>query len=446
MRTGRCISCGLCAATFRAPGDATRVSIVYDDAVGYYRPRVDGWVEGSDPGAFVCPGERMDMPALSMLEYGAQPDDAVMGRYVAVRAVQSTDRSDRKLAASGGAIPAILRHLFTENRIDAAYCVVQEPGRRDGIGRLIRSVSEIGRIHGSFYHPPDFGHELPQLFAEQSRFAFVGLPCQVAGLRMAMAADPALRRRCVAVIAAFCGGYNTFRGIAWYLERFGVAADEVAEIRYRDGAWPGTITVQTKDGRTIRDIPRVRGNTRWGVLRYLSAFQGSWMLKRCRICPDQIGDFADIAVGDPHLPRFRMRVEADGGAGWSAMLTRTETGERLVREIVAKGGLCEEPLSRDELVASQSYTLDNRRQAAVYARVERWFGGTPPRLSVYAGLRQNRSWRHYLYAVLDLGKLRIPTNGPLRAVLPFWQAFEYLFLRFPLMLTGQRLLKLLRNR
>ena len=29
------------------------------------------------------------------------------------------------------------------------------------------------------------------------------------------------------------------------------------------------------------------------------------MLPRCRICPDQISDFADIALGDPHLPRFK---------------------------------------------------------------------------------------------------------------------------------------------
>ena len=102
------------------------------------------------------------------------------------------------------------------------------------------------------------------------------------------------------------------------------------------------------------------------------------MLKRCRICPDQIGDFADISVGDPHLPRFRALAQQEDGLGYSAMLTRTEKGERVAKSAIVAMRLHEIPLSRDELIDSQGYTLENRRHADIYAQVEAWLHGTPP--------------------------------------------------------------------
>src|SRR5690606_34200632 len=118
------------------------------------------------------------------------------------------------------------------------------------------------------------------------------------------------------------------------------------------------------------------------ILRYVIGFQGYWMLPRCRMCPDQISDFADISVGDPHLPRFRKL-----GGGHSAVVARSERGSSWYARAVSKGVLQEESLSRDELVESQGYTLDNRRHARAYVRVARWLGMAAPRLEVYARLR-----------------------------------------------------------
>ncbi len=439
------MGCGICAATLRGAASSVEVTMVADDKRGHPRPDVKGWKEGLAPGEFLCPGAMMNLPALSQQEFGAQPTDPIVGIVQATRAVQSTNADDLARAASGGAIPAILRHLFASGAIEVAYAVVQVPGQREGVGVRLRETGRIVETHGSFYHPPNFGGELPALLNGSERFAYVGLPCQVAGLRMAMSENPDLRKRAIMVISAFCGGYNTFQGVAWYLKAFGIDGREVAEIRYRDGPWPGAIAVTMKDG-TVRRAPRIQGNSRWKIMRYMAAFQGGWMLKRCRICPDQIGDFADISVGDPHLPRFRKQIQEQNGAGWSAMITRTRRGEALIAAMIGTGALLEQSLSRDEVVASQGYTLDNRRQSTTYAKVERWLGGQPPQVTVYEGLQKFRRLRHFINAVLDLAKLRLPKKGPLLVVAPFWQAFEYVFLRFPLLLTGDRLSKMLRNR
>lgn len=446
VANGQCIGCGFCAATFRDNLPETSVAIEYDEREGIYRPVVRGWSEEKPTGTFICPGSSMDMPSLSELTYQAQPSDVMTGIWKDIRAVASTDVTDRKQAASGGAVPAILRHLFETGAIDCTYCVITPPGSRDGYGAVLTSVEDLRLIHGSVYHPADFGRQLRTLFEGEGRFAFVGLPCEVAALRQVLADRPDIRERCVAAISIFCGGINRFDGIAYYLAAFDLSADRVRTIRYREGDWPGSMAVGVEGEDRPRVVHRIHGNTRWRILRYMAAFQGPWMLKRCRICPDQIGDFADIAVGDPHLPRFRALAKENGGQGYSAIITRTDSGEAIVVAALKNGALQEVPLSRDELVASQGYTLENRRQARFYAEVEQKLGGVPPSIVPYHGIEDRVRLQHRLSAFLDLIKLRAPKGRVILAMLPFWQAFEYLFLRFPLLLLGNRLMKLLRNR
>jgi coenzyme F420 hydrogenase subunit beta len=446
VKRGQCMGCGLCAATFRSHNKGVAVTMTFDSSTGTYRPEVSGWSELVEPGTFICPGAQMDMREVSQQVFGSQPDDPVTGMLLGVRAVCSSDQAERQRAASGGAIPAILRHLFEQKLIDAAYCVVSGAEPRDAGGRIIRNATELNLIHGSIYHPADFGRELAELLSEDYRFAIVGLPCQIAGFRMLSAKQPELRQRCVITISTFCGGINTFDGVSYYLEAFGIAGSEVAEIRYREGPWPGRISLRLAGESEYRSIPRIRGNSRWRIMRYMAAFQGGWMLKRCRICPDQLGDFADISVGDPHLPRFRHMCAEENGAGYSAMITRTTVAETLIAKMLELGLLREKPLSRDELVASQSYTLDNRRQANVYAQVDRLLGGIPPHLTVYEGIDRRTALRHYVCACLDLLKIVLPKTALIRRLLPYWQVFEYLFLRFPFLLIGNRLMKILRGR
>ena len=166
------------------------------------------------------------------------------------------------------------------------------------------------------------------------------------------------------------------------------------------------------------------------------------MLPRCRLCPDQVSDFADIAVGDPHLPRFRAR----GGQGYSAVLTRTARGEALIQAALTDRRLAEEPMNREEIIESQGYTLDNRRNAVAYVRVARWLGLTPPNLTVYPEWERGQKVRHYVNAWVDLVKIVLPRNRVLKLFYIPWQIFEYLFLTFAPRLIWKRLTNLARNR
>lgn len=405
-----CVGCGFC--TLASPA----VAMVYDPARDAIVPAASDLQ--APP---FCPGATMDMPALSEAVHGRQPDDPMLGiarRHVAAYA---TDRAVRDRSASGGVTTAALKWLFDTGRIDVAYAL--DPGARPGEarGRVLRSAAELVAIRGSNYHPASFGQGLRELIDGTERFAFVGLPCEIAALEMLKQQRPELAERHILSIGLFCGGINTYRGIAYYLEGFGVAWGAITSLQYRYGTWPGRIRVTTEQQPEPKIVPRSRhGNKPWNVLRYFMAMQGPWMLPRCRMCPDQVADFADLAVGDPHLRRFRERKD-----GFSVVIARTERGERLLAEAVAAGAIAEEPITRDEIVTSQGWTIDQRRHVEAYRGPARFWRFAYPAISVYVPLRGRGTFKHRLFAFLDLMKIRFPKGRFARRLFVPWQAIEF---------------------
>lgn len=438
IEQGLCMGCGICSVSLEA-GDVP-VQMKLDPDRGHFIPVIESSKE--DGSACICPGASIDMPELSRQVYGKLPKDPLVGQYLAIRAASAVDNEIRRKAASGGMIPAILKYLFDTGEIDMAYCVRAGENALDARGVIIKSGDDLSDISGSVYHPVNFGASLNDLINLKTRFAFVGLPCEIAGLEMLKAKLPDLSERHVLSIGLFCGGVNTLDGIDYYLRSFDISMKEVRNIEYRYGDWPGKIRLWLKSTGEEKIIPRIRGNSRWKILRYVVAFQGYWMLKRCRMCPDQISDFADISVGDPHLPRFRQAENQ----GVSAVVTRTHRGEDLMQSLIEGGVVKEESLSRDELVTSQGYTLDNRRHVLAYLRVGKWLGLKTPQLETYSELSAEISFRHYVYAWVDLMKVALSGKRWLMWLYIPWQIFEYLFITFTPSLIVKRFVKLVRNR
>lgn len=442
VKDGLCIGCGFCLVSLKMTKAKVKAEMGYDLELDCFVPKIINWHPDVKFDDFICPGLNMDMVKLARQVHGEIPEDFILGTYKNLRICYSTDSDVREKAASGGVIPAALSYLFATGQIDAAYCVLPDGGPYEAKGHLIRSPNELKKIHGSVYHPVNFGAELDSLVEGSERFAFVGLPCQIAGLEMLKISQPTLAKRHVLSLGLFCGGINTFKGVAYYLKDFKIPWSEVKKISYREGPWPGKIKVTLKSSGKEVLIPRIQENSRWKILRYVIAFQGYWMLKRCRLCPDQVSDFADISVGDPHLPEYKSR----GGDGFSITISRTERGENLLKEMLAKGKIIAENISRDSVVASQGYTIDNRRHIEAYLKLTRLFGGEIPNITVYPEINKSTGIRHYVYAAVDLMKIALPKHKIIEAFYIPWQIFEYLFITLTPSLIIKRLIKLMRNK
>lgn len=435
-----CIGCGFCIAS----SPIGMIKIVLDDDHDRFIPVVQGSMSPEEDSRIVCPGARLDMVELSMQVHRRLPTDYRIGVYQKIRVCYDTDPSERGKASSGGVAPAVLRNLFEKGAIDIAYCLAPGTGPYDAKGRILRSPKELEYVHGSVYHPTNFGAELQDLvYKETGRFAYVGLPCQIAGLEIMKSRIPSLKSRHALSIGLFCGGLNRFAGISYYLRGFGIDWKEIAAIEYRKGPWPGKINIQRNSNRGNILVPRIAGNSRWKILRYLASFQGYWMIKRCRLCADPLSDFADISVGDPHLPIYRR--QSDKG-GFSLVVTRTQRGESQIRELIHAGRLHEDQANTETVYSSQGYTLDNRRHVHSYMCMAKIFKETVPELKIYPTAIDNVSLRHYKWAIFDLLKLKLRRYEMLRPFYPFFQALEYLFITFYPSLFFERLSKILRNK
>ena len=210
---GHCMGCGFCTLAYgREQHGGPSIVMRYSPEMDHYVPAVRNWRPGDETGDVVCPGKTMDMPALAAAVYGHQPADPTIGEVIAVRAGHATDPVVRRSPASGGVPPPWLNYLFDPGKSAAAYCGVAGDEPIQSAGRVIRTKADLADIHGSIYHPVDFGRELARLVDGTERFAFVGLPCEVAGLEMLKRRMPELARRHVISIGLFCGGINSHCG------------------------------------------------------------------------------------------------------------------------------------------------------------------------------------------------------------------------------------------
>jgi len=442
VQDGNCMGCGFCSATYnKNPSEKTTITMKYSPEKDFIIPVVENWHPESGSGSFICPCDEVDMSNLSKQVHGKLPKDYVLGVYKKIRVSYSTDKKLRKKAASGGLIPEILKYLFDTKKISCAY--VLHPGNNpySAKGIIVRGASEISQLHGSVYHPTDFGAALKELTKEDGKFAFVGLPCQIEGLEMYKAKNRDFADKHYISIGLFCGGVNTFKGIEYYLNGYKINWQEVQQIKYREGSWPGKIKVKTNSsGEKI--VPRIQDNSRFKILRYMASFQGYWMLKRCRLCPDQINDFADIAVGDPHLKKYKEKKSS----GFSAVISRTILGESILGELEQRKKIISENLTRDSLVKTQGYTLDNRRHSLAYLKVNKLLGGKNPNITYYPEVQKNLKFRHYKHAFVDLLKIYLPKNKIIEFFYIPVQIFEYLFITLVPSIIVERLRKIITNK
>jgi coenzyme F420 hydrogenase subunit beta len=214
---------------------------------------------------------------------------------------------------------------------------------------IARNRKEILSSSGSKYCPVDCSKAVQEVYNLPGKFAFVGLPCQIAALRKIEETNSAIKDKIVLHIGLFCGHNVSFAGTKLLLENMHIKSQDVEDLRYR--ARKGNVTgmlIKTKDGKE-RFIPSKKYWTRF--------FNYFFVPSHCLNCQDLTSELADISVGDAWLPVYKK-----SGMRHCVFITRNPESSKMIQLAMAKGFLNAKKVDGATVVKSQRLHLQIKKR------------------------------------------------------------------------------------
>jgi coenzyme F420 hydrogenase subunit beta len=340
---GLCCGCGTCAGV--CPTEAIRMNV----SQGLYVPEIeDEKCSRCRVCIESCPGHSVDFKALCSKIFGGQPENTLLGNYLGCYIGHSTDDEIRYNSSSGGIVTQLLIFALENNFIDGALVTrMRKDNPLEPEAFIARTREEVISASKSKYCPVAANIGLRQILKENGRFAVVGLPCHIHGVRKAERVFKLLDRRIVLHIGLLCSHMVNFAGTDLLLEKMRIKKEQVRKLNYRGKGWPGSMSVEVKH-RSNLSIPLIGGwNAYWPVF---SSFFFTPM--RCTMCPDQTSELADISLGDAWLPELKYEK-----SGESIIITRTKAGEDILALAASAQAISIKRVDAEKVKQSQAVNL-----------------------------------------------------------------------------------------
>lgn len=301
----------------------------------------------------VCPflDHDVDEDSLAAARYGGIEGiqhRPILGYFLANYVGHVVDEAARLRSASGGLATWLLVRLLEEKWVDAVACVVPRPG--DAAVRfefrLCRTPEEVIMGAGSKYYPVDAAEVICRILSEDGRYALIGLPCLVKGLRLASRRLPKLERRLAFVLGLVCGRVKSRLFTDYLLRHVGRNPAEVTSVAFRGkapGSQPIVLRVSGGKGGEVQLSLPFEGSVYGGVF-----CSESFDADACHACDDLFAETADAALMDAWLPEYR-----EEWRGTSIVLLRDPRLRGLIEVGVARGDLKLDGIAPARVVRSQ---------------------------------------------------------------------------------------------
>ncbi len=333
-----CIGCGLCEMVGKNEGYTMTLN-----GDGFYTPTCPGKRnrEVENQIAKICPGININPP---------ESKNEIWGNIKELYYAWSTDKEVRRSGSSGGGISAVCIYLIERKIVDGILHV----GKLSGNSiynqlNISRNRNDILLNASSKYAPAKVFNHLIDIFENTEEvFAFVGKPCDIAGLKNYFTINPKYKHRIKYYFSFFCAGMPSYNATLKLLSR-AKQLELPYFLKYRGDGWPGYFKAKFNNGEVLK----VSYEESWGSVL------GKQVHSRCKICPDGIGLMADIVFGDAWetkdgYPDFEERD------GRSLAISRTDSGEKLINEAFRNKFILIENLEKDKIAKMQPYQYQRR--------------------------------------------------------------------------------------
>ena len=341
LKADACTGCGMCSLLDGG------LSMTLE--TGYLRPTATGAPDQLEGAARIfdraCPGRRV-----SAQNAPGSTRHPLLGSYLGIWVAWATDETARHRGSSGGVLTALHEWLLQEQK-DARIvsAAVSERAASRTVPVTITTREQALASAGSRYAPVGVAGNREILDAPT---AITGKPCEISALR---AAD--LTEETPLLLSFFCAGTPS-QGATQKLvtDLGGPPVDQLTSLRYRGNGWPGRFVAAFEGGEVSADYEQSWGSTLGPATQW-----------RCKICPDGIGESADVVAADSWDTDERGYPVFDEGAGQSALIARTPRGMAAVLAAEAAGFLTLRELDPQTLLAAQP--LQANRRTFLLARI-----------------------------------------------------------------------------
>ena len=333
-----CIGCGLCEVVL-----GKNVCSMALNAKGFYEPVVEKALDrkGSKLLKAVCPGIHIETP----------PNKGAWGSMKSISEAWATDKNIRHKAASGGVVTSLAIYLLEHQKVDAILQIgVKDGGYLYNELKVSYTKESVLANAQSRYAPALVFPNIKKILESTSEiYAFIGKPCDIAGLKNYLSLFPAYMNRIKYFISIFCAGMPSYNATIRTWRQSG-HNDEPVSLKYRGDGWPGNFCAKFENG----DKYEISYNDSWGKIL------GKSLGFRCKICPDGIGMLADIAVGDSWntkdgYPDF---TESEGRC---FCMIRTENGQQIMNAARDNGYINTIKMDINKIQEQQSYQYNRRK-------------------------------------------------------------------------------------
>ncbi|MCP5027012.1 MAG: coenzyme F420 hydrogenase [Actinomycetia bacterium] len=301
----------------------------------------------------VCPGTRVDGLPESLLDPETSIDP-IWGPWIRMVRAWSADPVARFEGSTGGVLTALGQYLLRTEQVSfVLHTKASSAEPTFGQATLSFTEDEVLSAAGSRYGPTATLIDLDSVLDRGEPFAFIGKPCDIGALRNLGRHDERVDALVRYWLTPVCGGYGPTDFTDRFLAGIGIAREDLTGFRYRGRGCPGPTTAETVDRVVERHY-----------LDYWGDDESQWSLPwRCRLCPDGIGESADIAAADTWIGGSPHRDDTGDDPGTNAVIARTRAGADLLAAAVADGALTiEREIGPHELSTYQPHQVKKKER------------------------------------------------------------------------------------
>ena len=353
-----CIGCGLCAGVC-----PQQVLDMRFNQYGEYIPVEyrQGCLPKCDLCLRTCPFWDQDdnEDSLASQAFSAVPHiqkTPETGYYLATFAGYTLRDGQRLNAASGGLATWFLQAVLEKGIVDRVACVTPNADPEKLFRFTVLSdPNAVSQSAKSCYYPVELSDVIKEITHTEARYAVIGLPCYLKGIRLAMRKNRQLRRK-IKVLAGLVCGQTKSKFFAEYLCALG----------------GGTPALMTRATFRIKDPTRPANDYGFrfecggdavenGTVFWLEGMDKAWTRgyfkpNPCNYCDDVFADVADVVFMDAWLERYIREPQ-----GTNLLLIRDPDMLRIFEQGQSDGSIHLEQVSIGEVIASQQGVIDAKR-------------------------------------------------------------------------------------